>query len=300
MLAWLQHMGKKRRRPVGSVDNGRGGGGIDLLPKAISAAVVLLVSDSISILMRCKHALNAQFAQDLTHSLLLHPQLLIVAGMAWRHHSAAAQPAVKDSAARDGPLAATAGSSIRGKAGQPRVYTYSIERELEHSPEAFTQGLEFDRSCQRNAVGTEECTDVLWESTGAANARCSLICIAAVHANLRRLAATALTLICMSRHERGVVSQRGRSGDWRRAAQEDAAARRLCRGRHQTRRQVRADSIAGCITKAFCNWILKSTPAISCCYADQLTTMPCRLFQLTWQSPKMFSYKVEDFDQVRP
>lgn len=72
---------------------------------------------------------------------LLRPQLLVIAGMAWRHHSATAQPVVKDSAARDGPSAATAGGSIRGKTGPPQVYTYSIEREVDHSPEAFTQVL---------------------------------------------------------------------------------------------------------------------------------------------------------------
>lgn len=79
----------------------------------------------------------------------------------------AAQPSVKDSAGKDTSLPATAGASGRGRLGEPRVYAYSIERELDHSPEAFTQGLEFDRSCQRNDVGKEECTDILWESTGA-------------------------------------------------------------------------------------------------------------------------------------
>jgi hypothetical protein len=93
--------------------------------------------------------------------------VLAIVGLAWRHHSVAAQPSVKDSAGKDTPLAAKAGASVRGRPGKPRVYTYSIERELDHSPEAFTQGLEFDRSCQRNDVGKEECTDILWESTGA-------------------------------------------------------------------------------------------------------------------------------------
>lgn len=36
-------MGKKKRRLTGSLDNGRGGGGVDMLPRAISATVLLLV-----------------------------------------------------------------------------------------------------------------------------------------------------------------------------------------------------------------------------------------------------------------
>jgi hypothetical protein len=43
MLTWLQQMGKKRRRPAGAADNGHGTGGGELLPKAITALVVLLV-----------------------------------------------------------------------------------------------------------------------------------------------------------------------------------------------------------------------------------------------------------------
>jgi hypothetical protein len=97
--------------------------------------------------------------------------------MTWRHHSVAAQPSAKVSPAKHANMAATAGASGRGKATDPRVYTYSIERELDHSPEAFTQGLEFDRSCQRNAVGTEECTDILWESTGVVKEPASCGCV---------------------------------------------------------------------------------------------------------------------------
>jgi hypothetical protein len=44
MLLWLQHMGKKRRRPAGAPDNGRGSGAGDMLPKAIMTVVVVLVS----------------------------------------------------------------------------------------------------------------------------------------------------------------------------------------------------------------------------------------------------------------
>jgi hypothetical protein len=103
--------------------------------------------------------------------------VLVVASVAWRHHSVAAQPSARKSAGKHGDLVATAGVTGRGKLGKPRVYTYSIERELDHSPEAFTQGLEFDRSCKRDDVGREECTDILWESTGAVTAiwPCSLM-----------------------------------------------------------------------------------------------------------------------------
>ena len=45
MLAWLQHMGKKRRRPAGALDNGRGSGSSELLPKATAAIAVLLVGN---------------------------------------------------------------------------------------------------------------------------------------------------------------------------------------------------------------------------------------------------------------
>lgn len=31
---------------------------------------------------------------------------------------------------------------------------------------------------------------------------------------------------------------------------------------------------------------------------DLMLSTVCRLFQLTWQSPKMFSYKVDNFDEV--
>lgn len=45
MLAWVQTMGKKRRRAAGdSLGNGRSGAAGDVLPKAITVAVALLVS----------------------------------------------------------------------------------------------------------------------------------------------------------------------------------------------------------------------------------------------------------------
>lgn len=49
----------------------------------------------------------------------------------------------------------------------PEVYGYKIAAEFKHSPEAFTQGLEFDRACSTPAGGgTKICEDVYWESTG--------------------------------------------------------------------------------------------------------------------------------------
>lgn len=181
MLAWVQNMGKKRRRTVGDLGNGRssgGGGASDMLPKAITAAVVLLVGDSMpsQLLTLASRPQCSALVCILCRRIIddLHAmQLLVVAGMTWRHHFDGAASTTADSAATDRPLA---GSSTRGKPGQPKVYTYSIERQLEHSPEAFTQGLEFDRSCQRNEAGTEECTDVLWESTGDWRSPCSLTC----------------------------------------------------------------------------------------------------------------------------
>lgn len=96
-------------------------------------------------------------------------QLLVAAGMTWQHHFSSAARITAEAAAPD---RLQASRTVRGKPRQPKVYTYSIERQLDHSPEAFTQGLEFDRSCQRNDAGTEECTDVLWESTGILKEAC--------------------------------------------------------------------------------------------------------------------------------
>lgn len=63
---------------------------------------------------------------------------------------------------------ATADPAAGAAPGEPLIYQYTIERELDHSPEAFTQGLEFDRSCHKDAQGKRQCEDVLWESTGEA------------------------------------------------------------------------------------------------------------------------------------
>ena len=46
---------------------------------------------------------------------------------------------------------------------QPRLQTYHIARVLPHDPDAFTQGLEFDKICDNS---TGDCKDVFWESTG--------------------------------------------------------------------------------------------------------------------------------------
>lgn len=56
---------------------------------------------------------------------------------------------------------------VTRKHQEPKVYGYSIAAEFEHSPEAFTQGLEFDRACSTPAGGgAKVCEDVYWESTG--------------------------------------------------------------------------------------------------------------------------------------
>lgn len=46
---------------------------------------------------------------------------------------------------------------------QPRLQSYQITNAFPHDPEAFTQGLEYDEICDESS---ENCTDVLWESTG--------------------------------------------------------------------------------------------------------------------------------------
>ena len=48
-----------------------------------------------------------------------------------------------------------------GASDAPAVYTYTLVAEFPHDPQAFTQGLQFDRAC-----GGGSCRDVLWESTG--------------------------------------------------------------------------------------------------------------------------------------
>ena len=60
-------------------------------------------------------------------------------------------------------LTATAFAQIAGSRKQPRLHSYDIKAVYPHNPNAFTQGLEFEKLC--NPPGN--CTDVLWESTGA-------------------------------------------------------------------------------------------------------------------------------------
>lgn len=58
-------------------------------------------------------------------------------------------------------------SSVAARPRVPAVYGYSIVAEFKHSPEAFTQGLEFDQACSTPAGrGGVLCEDVYWESTG--------------------------------------------------------------------------------------------------------------------------------------
>ena len=105
-------------------------------------------------------------------------QLLVVAAMLWWRSgggvaSAAAGTASSTTRApRKGLTGVSGRPLIKGPAGSadvPLVYGYALERKYDHSPEAFTQGLEFDRSCRQAAGGKQECEDVLWESTGKTN-----------------------------------------------------------------------------------------------------------------------------------
>lgn len=52
--------------------------------------------------------------------------------------------------------------------GQPDLYGYRVVREFPHQPDAFTQGLEFERRCEQTSADGKagQCRDVLWESTG--------------------------------------------------------------------------------------------------------------------------------------
>mmetsp|Transcript_27745 Transcript_27745/g.70722 ORF Transcript_27745/g.70722 Transcript_27745/m.70722 type:complete len:285 (-) Transcript_27745:299-1153(-) len=45
----------------------------------------------------------------------------------------------------------------------PKIAGYSVIAEYPHDPQAFTQGIQFDRSCDNDS---KECCDVFWESTG--------------------------------------------------------------------------------------------------------------------------------------
>lgn len=48
----------------------------------------------------------------------------------------------------------------------PTILTYSKVAEYPHDPDAFTQGLEYDRSCKTDSSSVEKCSDIFWESTG--------------------------------------------------------------------------------------------------------------------------------------
>ena len=39
----------------------------------------------------------------------------------------------------------------------PKVYTYKVVKDFPHDPEAFTQGLQYDRLCQDKQGGKQEC-----------------------------------------------------------------------------------------------------------------------------------------------
>ena len=59
----------------------------------------------------------------------------------------------------------SSGGGDRSQDGQagPELLTYKVVNEFPHDPEAFTQGLQFDRACEGDG---SSCKDVLWESTG--------------------------------------------------------------------------------------------------------------------------------------
>lgn len=50
--------------------------------------------------------------------------------------------------------------------GQPNLFTYNVVAEYPHDPEAFTQGLEFERRCKDKPSPASACRNILWESTG--------------------------------------------------------------------------------------------------------------------------------------
>ncbi|GAB4818412.1 hypothetical protein N2152v2_005458 [Parachlorella kessleri] len=54
------------------------------------------------------------------------------------------------------------GGGHAGLAG-PELLTYKVVQEFPHDPEAFTQGLQYDRACAADGFS---CKDILWESTG--------------------------------------------------------------------------------------------------------------------------------------
>lgn len=61
-----------------------------------------------------------------------------------------------------GSLSATAFAQIASSRKQPRLHSYDIKAVYPHNPNAFTQGLEYEKLC----FSAANCTDILWESTG--------------------------------------------------------------------------------------------------------------------------------------
>ena len=66
----------------------------------------------------------------------------------------------------------------------PRVYAYEVVNEFPHDPKAFTQGLEHEYKCVKSPTGhpIPECSDILWESTGADCSRSCLLLLPATAA----------------------------------------------------------------------------------------------------------------------
>lgn len=58
------------------------------------------------------------------------------------------------------PRPASAAPAVHSAA--PEVFRYRIVSEHWHDPKAFTQGLEYGRTCSKQG----NCTDFFWESTG--------------------------------------------------------------------------------------------------------------------------------------
>jgi hypothetical protein len=56
-----------------------------------------------------------------------------------------------------GSGAVTNGGGGSTAAQPPKVYTYKVVKEFPHDPEAFTQGLQYDRLCQDKQGGKQEC-----------------------------------------------------------------------------------------------------------------------------------------------
>lgn len=53
------------------------------------------------------------------------------------------------------------------------------------------------------------------------------------------------------------------------------------------------------VVQFMCNELLACYGFLKYHAATRVLTSPCRLYQVTWQSPKMFSYKVDNFEEVR-